>query len=50
MKKHAENEVWSIREHSQNFGEGLLDPVPNYVQPPLRLYKFVCVCVLKEKG
>lgn len=29
-----------VREHSQNFGEGLLDPVHNYVQPPLRLYKF----------
>lgn len=34
----------SIREHSQNFGAGLFDPVPNYVRPPLGLYKFWCVC------
>lgn len=34
----------SVREHSKNFGEGLLDPVPNCVQPPLRLYKFWCAC------
>lgn len=36
----------SIREHSQGFGEGLLDPVPKYVQPPLRLFKFWGMCVV----